>query len=80
MSCHFCKNEKKSHLYVHSLYRHEKQVEECEIANYQTWIPLGSRLRGVEVIELNFSMNNFCIDLYLSICLFTRGSYYCCKY
>lgn len=47
MSYHFCKNEKKkTTLCVHSFYRHEKQVEECETANYQTWIPLGSRLRG----------------------------------
>ena len=64
MSCHFCKNEKKT-LCVYSFYRHEKQVEECEAANYQTWIPLGSRLRGVGGIDLNVSMNNFCIALFL---------------
>lgn len=65
MSCHFCKNEKKKNLCVYSFYRHKKQVEECEAANYQTWIPLGSRLRGLRGIDLNVSMNNFCIALFL---------------
>lgn len=65
--------KKKQNLCVYSFYRHEKQEEECEAANYRTWIPLGSRLRGVGGIDLNVSMNNFCIALFLFIFLQQAG-------